>query len=181
MTHIFLDTLSEVHQRTIISWRNELKEYCREYRDISPDHQERWWEDYKAQAYAPNPKTLLWGIFLATGATSDASGKHYSVGSSFIGVGGWTYINWHDRRAELSYYLDPAAQGKGYGREALRLLIEKARVELGMHTLYGEVHDYNEASLKCMKACGFTEVGRYKDAAFKRGGYCDVLLLELAL
>ena len=162
---IHLDTLNWDMIDQMREWRNQLKSVCREYRDISHDHQGAWFEDYIAQARNPFPKTLLWAIY------ND---------EEFIGVGGWTYINWHTKRAELTYYLAPEMTGKGYGKAALKLLIDKGFKDLAMHTLYGEVHDFNEASFRCMVSCGFMRIGTWADAAIdKDGNYCDVILLEM--
>ena len=168
---IYLDTLHRNYLPALRMWRNQIKGVCREYRDISAYHQERWFDEYEKQAYEPFPKTLLWGIY-----HEDEDKK-----PALIGVGGWTYINWHTKRAELSYYLAPAMVGKGHGKAALKLLIDKAFKELGLHSVYGEVHAFNKASLACMNSCGFTQIGAYIDAGWNEvdGRYCDVVLLEL--
>ena len=162
---IHLETLNWDMGEQMREWRNQLKSVCREYRDISTEHQKFWFSEYLDQAYSPFPKTLLWAIY------ND---------DEFIGVGGWTYINWHTKRAELTYYLAPEQCGKGYGKAALKLLIDKGFKDLAMHSLYGEVHDFNEASLYCMRKCGFSTVGIWADAAFDAdGNYCNVILLEM--
>ena len=164
---IHLDTLQDDDIWQMREWRNALKRVCREYRDISDDHQVDWWESYRIQAREPNPETLLWGI--------------YNEDNELIGVGGWTYINWHTRRAELTYYLAPEMAGKGYGKAALKLLLDKAFHDLALHSVYGEVHEFNEASVKCMLKCGFRQIGTYADAAIDTdtGKYVDVILLEM--
>ena len=167
---IYLDTLHRNYLPALRMWRNQLKSVCREYKDISAYHQERWFDEYEKQAYEPFPKTLLWGIY------HEGDDKKPML----IGVGGWTYINWHTKRAELTYYLAPEMTGKGYGKAALKLLIDKGFKDLAMHTLYGEVHDFNDASYKCMIRCGFNPAGQWKDAAIdKDGNYCNVNLLEM--
>jgi diamine N-acetyltransferase len=52
---------------------------------------------------------------------------------------------------------------KGYGREALKLLVDYSFTHLGLHQLYCNISEGNEASIKLFSNQGFTKIGLKKD------------------
>lgn len=66
-----------------------------------------------------------------------------------------------DRRAELVIAIgDPSARGKGYGREAIALLVGHAFTALGLREVFLRVHADNRRAVRCYLACGFVKEGR---------------------
>ena len=68
---------------------------------------------------------------------------------------------------------------KGYGSEAIKLLINYAFNELRLHNIMLTVLDGNERAIKCYKKCGFTEFGRRHEALFRNGKYIDLIYMEI--
>lgn len=99
-------------------WRNEIMDVCREFRLINQEHQQRWWEGYCEQAFSPYPKHIYFAV------ERRLSGLPITKESwQLIGCVGWTYIDWLNKRAELSIYIGSEfATHRGYGRAALREL-----------------------------------------------------------
>jgi RimJ/RimL family protein N-acetyltransferase len=58
---------------------------------------------------------------------------------------------------------DPAAWGKGVGREAERLTLELAFGELGAHRVYGRIPATNEAAKHVVTWLGWTHEGTMRD------------------
>lgn len=84
--------------------------------------------------------------------------------------------------AEVSVYVDPAAQGRGVGRALLEALIAFTEWE-GMWTLQAGIFPENEPSLALHRAVGFRVVGVRERLGRMSGGpragqWRDVLLLE---
>lgn len=84
--------------------------------------------------------------------------------------------------AEVSVYVDPAAQGRGVGRALLEALIAFTERE-GMWTLQAGIFPENEPSLALHRAVGFRVVGVRERLGRMSGGpragqWRDVLLLE---
>jgi len=96
-----------------------------------------------------------------------------------IGVCGLHDIETVDRFAEAGVLLDPAHQGLGYGGEALTLLLGHAFDALNLHRVQLSVFDYNERALRCYRRLGFVQEGRAREKRFKRGRYCDEVLLSM--
>jgi RimJ/RimL family protein N-acetyltransferase len=82
--------------------------------------------------------------------------------------------------AEAGVFIGEASdRGKGYGGEALSLLLSYGFRYLNLHNIYLHVHADNEAAIKCYKKLGFRECGRRTDAVFKNGHRVDMLSMEI--
>ena len=68
-------------------------------------------------------------------------------------------------------------RGKGYGTEAIRLLLEYGFRTLNLHSIMLTVHADNYAGIACYQKVGFQEVGRFPECVFKDGQYVDKLYM----
>ena len=57
------------------------------------------------------------------------------------------------------FLLNPEYRGKGFGSEALRLLIDIAFQEKGFEILGLSVYDFNKSAQHCYETCGFVRTG----------------------
>lgn len=69
-------------------------------------------------------------------------------------------------------------QGKGYGKDAMELIIDYAFNTLNMNKITIEVIEINTLAIDFYIKLGFFEEGRLKQHYFVDGRYCDVLLLS---
>jgi diamine N-acetyltransferase len=67
----------------------------------------------------------------------------------------------------------------GYGKEALKLLINYCFTHLGLHQLYCNISEDNKVSLKLFSNQGFKEVGLKKDWNLSGGVYKNEYLFQL--
>jgi RimJ/RimL family protein N-acetyltransferase len=70
-------------------------------------------------------------------------------------------------------------QGKGYGTEAIRLLLRYAFDVIGLHRVDLEVYDFNPRAIASYRKCGFVEEGRLRDALLWEGRWHDALLMSV--
>jgi UDP-4-amino-4,6-dideoxy-N-acetyl-beta-L-altrosamine N-acetyltransferase len=85
-----------------------------------------------------------------------------------------------NRRAEWGWYIaDAEARGRGVGRAAEALGLDKAFDELGLEKVSAEVFADNEAALKAQAAAGFRREGYLRKHALKDGRFRDVVLLAI--
>ncbi|MDD7887437.1 GNAT family N-acetyltransferase [Flavivirga sp. 57AJ16] len=68
---------------------------------------------------------------------------------------------------------------KGYGKEALRLLTDYSFAHLGLHQLYCNISEENEASIKLFTNFGFKKIGLKKDWNRVNGSYKNEYLFQL--
>jgi RimJ/RimL family protein N-acetyltransferase len=69
--------------------------------------------------------------------------------------------------------------GRGYGREAIRLLLDYAFRYRNMRKVYLSTGSHNERALRCYRACGFVEEGRLRQQQWCAGEYIDVVYMGL--
>jgi UDP-4-amino-4,6-dideoxy-N-acetyl-beta-L-altrosamine N-acetyltransferase len=146
----------------LFAWRRE-PEVNRWMSDQPPDtlqaHQ-RWFE-----AFITDPDRRGW-IITSSGAAA-----------GFLMLSGLTGCN---RRAEWGWYIgDPDARGRGVGRAAQALGLDKAFDDLGLEKVWAEVLADNEAALKAQAAAGFRREGYLRGHALKDGAFRDVVLLAI--
>lgn len=99
-----------------------------------------------------------------------------------LGYGGLCYIDYTNQRAELSFLLDPeiTQENTQYYSEILKdfvkLIVEVAFQELGLHRIYAETYQYREAHLKAIEEAGFVYEGRLREHFQKDGQLHDSLI-----
>lgn len=82
-----------------------------------------------------------------------------------VGVIGLKDLNRIDMNAHIGYWIGREHWNRGYATEALSLMIEFSRKEIGLVRLYSKILDYNLASLRVMMKNGFEVEG------FERNSY----------
>jgi len=68
---------------------------------------------------------------------------------------------------------------KGYGGEALKLLIDYSFTHLDLNQLYCNISEENDASIKLFSNQGFKKIGLKKDWNFVNGSYKNEYLFQL--
>ncbi len=97
-----------------------------------------------------------------------------------VGNCGLHSINWVDRSATIGIAIgEKDCQRKGYGFEALNLLIKYAFETLNLNRISSSVVKFNEASLKLHQKLGFVVDGIRRKAKFRNGDYHDEIILGL--
>ncbi|MEO6845644.1 MAG: GNAT family protein [Chthoniobacterales bacterium] len=85
-------------------------------------------------------------------------------------------INWVNRGAELAILIGAkSCWGKGYGLEAVTLMVDYGFQKLGLHRIYCGTFAGNKGMSCVAKKLGFVEEGRRRDSVFKEGKYQDVI------
>jgi RimJ/RimL family protein N-acetyltransferase len=62
-------------------------------------------------------------------------------------------------------------QGKGYGTEAVKLLLKFAFNDLNLNKVYLKVFQNNERAIKCYLKAGFVKEGLLRKESFIDGSY----------
>ena len=78
-----------------------------------------------------------------------------------IGTVSLEMINHINRCATLGIFIgDKSYRSKGYGTEAIRMILEYGFKYLNLINIKLDLMSFNERALKCYKKCGFKEYGR---------------------
>ncbi len=67
--------------------------------------------------------------------------------------------------------------GKGYGREAISLLLQYAFQYHNLHKVWLRVNANNVRAMGAYRACGFVEEGRQRSHVWNDGHYVDLVLM----
>ena len=86
-------------------------------------------------------------------------------------------LAWRHRRAEIGYWLVPAARGRGVGRSAVSLLVDWAFAELELDRLEITTTPDNAAARALACSLGFTQEGVLMGRNLERGRRVDVVIL----
>lgn len=99
---------------------------------------------------------------------------------SLIGNCGLMDIDQLNRCAEIGIFIgDKDYLGKGFGREALSLLIDYAFNVLNLTNIMLSVFSFNERAIKSYKAIGFKMIGARRKALIRDGKEHDIYFMDL--
>ena len=89
-------------------------------------------------------------------------------------------MNWIARTAPLGIMIgDRQFWGKGYGTEAIRLILDYAFNTLNLHKVIAGVVAVNQASKRAFEKAGFTIEGHARSQFYLNGEYSDSLYLGI--
>jgi len=99
---------------------------------------------------------------------------------TLIGNIGLFSINHICRSAYTGLFIgEKENRGKGYGAEALRLVLDFGFNALNLHNIMLNVYSDNTHAITCYKNVGFTEFGRRRESVFKNGRYVDDVHMDV--
>lgn len=75
--------------------------------------------------------------------------------------------------------LEPAFLGKGYGRDAIKVLLDYAFRIHSFRRVWLETGSNNPRAIGAYMACGFIEEGRMREHSFSDGQYIDTVIMGL--
>lgn len=95
-----------------------------------------------------------------------------------VAVGSMQTHQCDPRNGTFSYGISIAREhrGKGYGREALKRVLNFYFNELRYHKCNIAIYAFNEGSVAFHKRFGFREEGRRRDSLYAQGRFHDILL-----
>lgn len=98
----------------------------------------------------------------------------------FVGFTALYRIEWNNRSARLAVGIgDPQDRGKGFGSDALALILRYAFHELNLNRVALEVISYNDAAMHAYRKAGFRVEGRQRSAVLRGGAHYDLISMAL--
>ncbi|MDR2514505.1 MAG: GNAT family N-acetyltransferase [Christensenellaceae bacterium] len=110
--------------------------------------------------------------------------KHFAIvlreGNRLIGGISLQNLQPFNRRAEVGIFIgEEEDRGKGYGMEAMRLLLGFAFLTLGLHSVSLSVFAFNARAIAAYKKVGFKKCGQRREAHFADGAFHDILTMDI--
>lgn len=98
----------------------------------------------------------------------------------YIGGCGINKVDWKNRVATVGIYIgDKDFRGKGYGTEAMELLVDFIFDQMNINRIQLFVLSFNERAIRSYKKVGFKEEGRLKQSVFRNGRYYDEIIMSI--
>ncbi len=148
----------------------------------------RWYEDgefgrfFDANPAFPKTESSLVKWFDSSERDKDAFALAIRLlySDNLIGYIDIDDIQWTNRCGWLAMGIgDPNHRRKGYGAEALGLMLRFAFHELNLHRLQLTVFSYNEGAIKLYEKLGFTREGAFREFILRDGQRYDMFLYGL--
>lgn len=132
----------------------------------------------------PFPQSLAraYADFDRQAADGGRDGSSFAIDADGTFIGNCALFQRNDtaQTAELGITIgDKDYWGKGYGREALDLLLDYGFRMLNLRRIYLHVHGRNERAIRAYRAAGFVEEGRLRQHVWSNGELDDLLVMGL--
>jgi RimJ/RimL family protein N-acetyltransferase len=109
----------------------------------------------------------------STNAGADAAGD-------LLGFIKLDWIEWSQGAGSVSLGIgEPAERGKGFGSDALRLLLRYTFGELNLYRLGAVIPEYNQVALRLFEKSGFKVEARQREALHRAGSRWDIIRMGL--
>lgn len=93
-----------------------------------------------------------------------------------IGITSLINIDYKNRNAECIIDIGhKESWGKGYGREAMKLLLDYAFLEMNLHRVSLRVFSFNQRAIKLYQNIGFQQEGNSRQSLYRDGRWHDLI------
>lgn len=100
--------------------------------------------------------------------------------NKMIGTVSLENIDHINKTATLGIFIgDKEYINKGYGTEAVNLILDYGFNYLNLNNIKLDVIEFNERALKCYKKCNFKEYGRRRKCKFINGKFYDSISMDI--
>ena len=131
----------------------------------SPEQEEQWYQDTLTHRVEEQP--------LAIEVKTDGGWK-------LVGDVGLMNLDQRIRSAEIGIFIgDKSCWDKGYGTEALQMILDFGFGSVNLNRIYLRVFETNPRGIHCYEKVGFQHEGRMRQAYYLDGKYIDVLLMSI--
>ena len=148
------------------------------------------WNNYKLRQYLPTPLPTSEDDlhkFIDNANINFATRKGFTFGietldtGKLVGIVNLVNISWIGHNAEVGSLaiFDPEAWGKGYGSDAMEVLLDMAFSVLNLYNVYLYVAGFNDRAISFYEKLGFTKQGKIREMAYRNGVRYDVIIMDI--
>ena len=162
-----LAPLERKHIDLFLKWFNdpEITQYLTMYKPMTRDMEEEWFTGLKNKE-----DSVYFSIHINDEESSD----------KVIGNCAIQDINNKNRACSCGIAIgEKKFQNKGYGTEAMELLVEYGFNTLNMNRIELSVFDFNSRAFNTYQKVGFIEEGRKRQARYHNGKYQDEIIMAV--
>jgi len=162
-----IEAVQPEHIEKIRQWRNKQMDVLRQTHAISREEQIEYFKNNVWLEMGKNqPDKILLSI---------------KIKGKLIGYGGLVYISWDNKRAELSFIIDPSLvlNTKSYNNifsVYLKMINKVAFKNLGLKRLFTETYDFRKEHINILEKNGFIKEGRLRNHIIHEGERIDSII-----
>ena len=159
--------LERKHIDVFLKWFNdpEITQYLLMYKPITRDWEEEWFDALKHKE-----DMVHFSIYIL-----DQEEPEKIIGNCAI-----HNIDAKNRACSCGITIgEKDYQNKGYGSEAMEMLVEYGFNTLNMNRIELSVWEYNTRAYKAYQKVGFVEEGRKRQARYQNGKYYDEIIMAI--
>jgi len=151
-------------------------------------HLERWWGDpewqvFQQQTVRPQPDGPAQEQFRRWSANDTAASSGFSIetraSGEFVGHITLWGASLPARSATLAVIIGPAYVGRGYGTDAVRVMVRYGFRAMGLHRIGLEVAAFNARGRRAYEKAGFQVEGVRRESVLMDGAFTDEVLMGL--
>lgn len=162
--HVELTALRDADSELLFKWINDREEMLpnASYSPVHERNHAEWFDSIRRR-----PDVVIFGI-------------HMLVTGELIGSCQLLNVDRRHSTAELQIRIgDDEARGKGYGTEAVRLLLAHAFRDMDLERVQLHVFAGNERAIRAYEKAGFHREGRLRSAVYLDGQRSDVVVMGI--
>lgn len=167
---IFLRPVTEKDSANIVKWRNsdKVKNHCMTKAPIT--------EESNLKFYRDNIATGKYKQFIVERIEEETGLASYPIATVYL-----KDLDYENQRCELCIFSSDDVEWNAEGQSiAIKMLLEKAFGEYGMHKVYSYVFYKFNDEVELLKAAGFSVEAALKDEARNENGeYEDIIRLSI--
>jgi RimJ/RimL family protein N-acetyltransferase len=149
-----------------------------------------FWNNYQLRQYLPTPLPSSeedLSKFIENANNNFAARKGFTFGiealdsGKLVGIVNLVNISWIGHNGEIGSLaiFDPEVWGKGYGSDAMKVILDMAFSVLNLYNVYLYVAGFNNRAIAFYEKLGFTKQGRIREMAYRNGVRYDVIVMDI--
>lgn len=160
----------------------------RAYRKEDIEQACKYMNDYEIKKFlapgVPYPMMLeqesKWYDSLASSMDSYNFAIEDRITGIYIGGCGINNVDWKNSIALIGIFIgDKSFWNKGYGTDALNVLLKFIFEEMNVNKVKLNVYSFNPRAKRCYEKCGFVVEGTLREELFREGAYHDVYIMSI--
>lgn len=164
--NLYLTKIEKEDFKYIYEWFSDT-EFLRFYDYMPPVPQSKEQVDKTFGDYGKNEESAVFAVKLPDGG-------------QIIGIAGFDDIVWENKVATLFIGIgNKNFRGRGYGREALNLLLDYGFNELGFYRIQLNVLEFNRSAIALYERAGFVKEGTLREFVLRDGERYDLHMYGL--